>query len=143
MTVIILILIIIIIVFAVVITFIVLRKQKNKNTFIPDKMELINQSDIVRKQIFKAFPDFENFPDLINKNYTDLVLYFQNVKSLKKYNTKRGFSNEQEIVLVIYHFSFANLLKNKYDLEYEYQIQPRILVDWTRNKLNEIGFSPI
>lgn len=117
------------------------RCQKKKNAFIPDKIELINQADIVRKLMFNAFPEFENFPDLININYTDLVLYIQDVKTLKKYNAERGFRNEQEMVLVIYHFAFANALKNIQDLESEYKLQPRLLVDWTRNKLNEIGFS--
>lgn len=117
-------------------------KNQNKNkTFIPNKVELINQADIVRRQIFNAFPDFLNYPSLINKNYSDLVSYCQNIKSLKKYNTNRGFKNEQEIVLVIYHFAFANSLKNIQDLNSEYQTQPGILVDWTRNKLNEIGFT--
>jgi hypothetical protein len=117
------------------------RNQNKKKTFVPNKKELINQADIVRRQIFDAFPDFLNYPSLINKNYSDLVSYCQNIKSLKKYNTNRGFKNEQEIVLVIYHFAFANLLKNIQDLNSEYRTQPRILVDWTRNKLNEIGFT--
>lgn len=116
--------------------------QIKKNTFIPDKIELINQADIVRKQIFNAFPEFENFPDLINRNYTDLVLYLQDIKSLKKYNTERGFRNEQEIVLTIYHFAFTNSLNNLQNLEFEYQMQPQLLVDWTRTKLNELGFIP-
>jgi hypothetical protein len=127
---------------AIMIVFFVLRKRKTKNTFIPDKMLLTLYAGNFQKQIFEKYPNFVDYPDLIKRIYIDMVTFFNDDKLLKRnYKYFKGCKSEKEIVLNYYYFEFLNLSKEAHSLKYEYQRQPEILLDWTKQELSEIGYA--
>ena len=105
----------------IVISFLVLKKRKTRNTFIPDKMLLTLHAANFQKQIFLEYPSFVDYPVLINKIYVDMVLVFNDEKLLKKdYKYFEGCKSEKEIVLNYYYSRFSDLAEEVYSFKYEY-----------------------
>jgi hypothetical protein len=95
-------------------------------------------ADSIKSQIFKAYPDFGNYPDLINKVCSEIVFYFHDDKLFQKdYKTYKDCKSEKEIVLIYYYYGFMNLLNEVNDFKYEYKKQPKILLDWIKEELKE------
>ena len=110
------------------------------NTFIPDKKILIIQASIIKDRIFNTFPEFNDNPDLIKRIYSVMILYLNDDESFKKdYEESYNCKNEEEIVLMCYYYFFQNSIRDVLIYKNEYKAQPKILLEWIRNELHEIG----
>lgn len=117
-------------------------QREHINTLNLENGQFILQAGIIKDEIFNTFPEFKDNPELITGIYFEMLSYFNNdelfKKDLEEFLNSKNF---EEIVLILYYEAFEDSIKNdsKYKIDFKYKEQQRILLEWIRNELHEIG----